>query len=44
MYMADSIPWKKKRKKGKRLSEEALQIVEKEEKLKEKEKKERYTH
>ena len=31
IYMADSIPEKKKRKKGKRLSEEASQIVGKKE-------------
>ena len=39
-----TIPKKKRCKEAKWLSEEALQIVEKEEKLKEKEKKERYTH
>ena len=39
-----TIPKKKRCEEAKWLSEEALQIVEKEEKLKEKEKKERYTH
>ena len=42
--MIKTIPKKKRCKEAKWLSEEALQIVEKEEKLKEKEKKERYTH
>ena len=41
--MIKTIPKKKKRKKAKWLSEEALKIAEKKEKLKEKKKGERYT-
>jgi len=42
--MIKTIPKKKKCKKRKQVSEEDLQMAEKEEKLKAKEKKERYSH
>ena len=42
--MIEKIPKKKKRKKAKRLSEEALQIAEKRREVKGKIEKERYTH